>query len=238
MTLDKAKKSIALALVCLSLGLILAWQYRSINDTKLVAGLENLREDELKDELIQLQDDYADLMERFTELKNENETIKEQGMNENDIRDRLDKELIEVKTFAGMIDVQGAGLLINMKEGSTFSIQDEDILQLLNELRAADAQAISINDERIVAMTEIRSVSSLYIMINGNRYTSPYEIKVIGDPQKMENSLNMIGGVIDDFKGLDFQISIEKSENIIIKGVKDDGSVIKTDLLTPVSKEN
>lgn len=238
MTLDKAKKSIALALVCLSLGLILAWQYKSINDTKSVTGLENLREDQLKDELIQLQDDYADLLERFTELKNENETIKEQGMNEVDIRDRLDKELLEAKTFAGMSDVKGAGLLINMKEGSTFSIQDEDILQLLNELRAADAQAISINGERIVAMTEIRSVSSLYLMINGNRYTSPYLIKVIGDPQKMENSLNMIGGVIDDFKGLNFQISIEKAEDIVIEGVKDDGSVIKTDLLTPVPKEN
>lgn len=237
MTLDKTKRSIALALVCLSLGLILTWQYKSINNSETVTGLENLREDQLKDELIQLQDDYADMLERFTELKNENEEIKEQGMNENDIRDRLNKELVEVKTFAGMLDVTGAGLLINMKEGSTFSIQDDDLLQLINELRSADAQAISINDERIVAMTEIRSVSSLYIMINGNRYTSPYEIKVIGDPQKMENSLNMIGGVMDDFKGLDFQISIEKSDSIVIKGVKDDGSVIKTDLLIPVDKE-
>lgn len=238
MKADKALKSIALALVCLSLGLILAWQYKSINKSELITGLENIREDQLKDELIQLQDDYADLLERFTELKNENETIKEQGLNENDIRDRLNKELVEVKTFAGILDVKGSGLLIKMKEGSTFSIQDEDLLQLLNELRSADAQAMSINDERIVAMTEIRSVSSLYIMINGNRYTSPYEIKVIGDPQKMENSLNMIGGVMDDFKGLDFQISIEKSDNIVIRGVKDDGSVIKTDLLTPVPKEN
>ncbi|MDD4188908.1 MAG: DUF881 domain-containing protein [Eubacteriales bacterium] len=237
MTLDKTKRSIALALVCLSLGIILAWQYKSINNSETASGLENLREDQLKDELIQLQDDYADMLERFTELKNENEEIKEQGMNENDIRDRLNKELVEVKTFAGMLDVMGAGLRINMKEGSTFSIQDDDLLQLINELRAADAQAISINDERIVAMTEIRSVSSLYIMINGNRYTSPYEIKAIGDPQKMENSLNMIGGVMDDFKGLDFQISIEKSDSIVIGGVKDDGSVIKTDLLIPVDKE-
>lgn len=237
MTLDKTKRSIALALVCLSLGIILAWQYKSINNSETASGLENLREDQLKDELIQLQDDYADMLERFTELKNENEEIKEQGMNENDIRDRLNKELVEVKTFAGMLDVMGAGLRINMKEGSTFSIQDDDLLQLINELRAADAQAISINDERIVAMTEIRSVSSLYIMINGNRYTSPYEIKAIGDPQKMENSLNMIGGVMDDFKGLDFQISIEKSDSIVIRGVKDDGSVIKTDLLIPVDKE-
>lgn len=238
MALNKITKSIALALVCLSLGLILAWQYKSINNTELITSVENLREDQLKDELIQLQDDYADLLERFTELKNENDIIKEKGLNEDDIRDRLNMELIEVKTFAGMLDVKGAGLLINMKEGTTFSIQDEDLLQLLNELRAADAQAISINDERIVAMTEIRSVSSLYIMINGNRYTSPYVIKVIGDPEKMENSLNMIGGVIDDFNGLDFQISIEKSESLIIRGVKDDGSVIKTDLLIPVENEN
>lgn len=238
MALNKITKSIALALVCLSLGLILAWQYKSINNTKLITSIENLREDQLKDELIQLQDDYADLLERFTELKNENDIIKEKGLNEDDIRDRLNMELIEVKTFAGMLDVKGAGLLINMKEGNTFSIQDEDLLQLLNELRAADAQAISINDERIVAMTEIRSVSSLYIMINGNRYTSPYVIKVIGDPEKMENSLNMIGGVIDDFNGLDFQISMEKSESLIIRGVKDDGSVIKTDLLIPVENEN
>ena len=52
-----------------------------------------------------------------------------------------------------------------MKGDGLSTVYDEDILDVINELRAAGAQAISINDERIVATTEIRKVDP-YIMIN------------------------------------------------------------------------
>lgn len=56
----------------------------------------------------------------------------------------------------------------------------DDLLKLINELNSAGAEAISINDERIVAMSDLFPVSS-FILINGERTTSPYEIKAIGD---------------------------------------------------------
>jgi len=66
-------------------------------------------------------------------------------------------------------DVQGPGVEIVLDDGEYDyqKVYDIDLLKLVNELRAAEAQAISINGERIVAMTEIR-------------YADPYMVKTEG----------------------------------------------------------
>ena len=223
-------KIAALTIVCLLLGTMLAWQYKSINNNEKKTGYENLRAEELKDELIKLQGNYADLNERFDEIMKENEIMRDKGADSDILREDLNKNLTRVKMFSGLLPVQGPGIIITINEGSSFYIQGKDLLQLVNELRAADAQAICINNERIVAMSEIRTVTSLYIMINGNRNTPPYVIKAIGDGDKMERSIKMPGGVVDAFENLDFEVDISVEESLTIPAVKDDGSVIKTNL--------
>jgi uncharacterized protein YlxW (UPF0749 family) len=229
---NRIVKDIAITVVCILLGTMLAWQYKSINNRNSITSYQNVRQEQLKDELIQLQDNYASLNKRFMEIMEENEIMRAKGADSDSIREDLMKNLQRVKTFAGLLPVKGPGLIITLKENGKM-IWDEDLLQLVNELRAADAQAICINEERIVAMSEIRTVSSLYMMINGNRTSAPYIVKVIGDSEKMEHSLKMMGGVIEDFTRFGLDVTVERSESILIPAVKDDGSVIKTDLLTP-----
>lgn len=231
---NKYSKIAALTIICLLLGAMLAWQYKSINNNDKKTSYDNLRVEELKDELIILQGNYANLNERFDEIMKENEIMREKGADSDILREDLNKNLTRVRMFSGLLPVQGPGIIITIKEGSTFNIQDQDLLQLINELRAADAQAICINNERIVAMSEIRSVTSLYIMINGNRNTAPYVIKAIGEGEKMERSIKMPGGVIDDFVNYNFDVTVALEESLTIPAVKDDGSVIKTNLLGAV----
>ena len=66
-----------------------------------------------------------------------------------------------------------------------YIIHDDDLLRVINELRAAGAEAIAINGERIVAMSEIRCAGPT-LSVNNNRSAPPYEIKAIGNPNNLE----------------------------------------------------
>ena len=117
-------------------------------------------------------------------------------------------------------------------------VEEGDILDIINELRAIGAQEISVNEERVVATTEVRQVGNYedgtYIVINGVRMKPPFVIKAISDPEKIERSLTMIGGVVEKLEKFGLKISIKQHDNIIIPKVRDDGSVLKYDMLTPV----
>jgi len=86
-------------------------------------------------------------------------------------------------------------------------------LQLINELTLAGAEAISINDQRIVAMTDV--VNPLdFILINGERVTSPFTIKAIGDTTHLQSALSIKGGYMDIYSKL-FSMTLEK-QNVVI----------------------
>jgi uncharacterized protein YlxW (UPF0749 family) len=71
-------------------------------------------------------------------------------------------------------------------------------------------------------------------MINGSQLVPPYTIKAIGQADNMERSLKLLGGVLEKFEYYEFKVNIKKEEVIVIPAVRDDGTVIRIDKLTPV----
>jgi uncharacterized protein YlxW (UPF0749 family) len=128
-------------------------------------------------------------------------------------------------------------VVITLDKGFS-DVTESNILNIINELRASDAQAISINEERIVASSEIREVSKKYFMINGKQMVPPFVIKAIASPEKLERALKMLGGVVDTLESIyQLKVEVRKEDEIFIPKVRDDGTVIKTDLLEPVVKK-
>ena len=95
-------------------------------------------------------------------------------------------------------------------------VHDTYLLTILNELRASGAEALSINDERILATSEIRCAGPT-VSINNTKLAAPFEIKAIGNADTLENALRMPGGAIDEagFYGID--VTIKKSNKLLIK---------------------
>ena len=99
---------------------------------------------------------------------------------------------------AGVTEVFGPGLEIvlddstkNQKVGENpnlYIVHYEDLLRILNELRAAGAEAISVNEQRIGAMSELRCAGPT-VSINNVRSAPPYIIKAVGDPKTMAKAL-------------------------------------------------
>ena len=113
---------------------------------------------------------------------------------------------------------------------NVFVIHDSDILLVINELRAAGAEAISVNGQRITSLSEVRCAGPV-IQINGIRLTAPFKISAIGAPEMLATSLKLRGGIIDSIQQADIDVIIEKSDSIIIP--KSEG-VIEYKYSTPV----
>lgn len=94
-------------------------------------------------------------------------------------------------------------------------ISYSEMLTLINELFLAGAEAVSINDERIVAMSDIKTVGNM-ILVNRTKTASPYKIKAIGDTKYLESALMIKGGYYDTYKD-SYNISIQKGNVVITK---------------------
>ncbi|NLU51864.1 MAG: DUF881 domain-containing protein [Clostridiaceae bacterium] len=227
----KAFKIISLTLVCLVLGITIAWQFKSVKVNQVLAQYEKKNINELIDELLLEKSNNEDLKARIQELQDEIDAIKNNENYDKQLLADLKQQILNARIMAGLETVKGSGLIITVRAPEGTAIEDRHIEDLVNELKASDVQAISVNDERIVALSEIRQAGD-YIMINGRQLVPPYVVKAIGDADKMEKSLNLLLGVIDKFKFYGFEVELVKENNIIIPGVSD----ISIDLLTPVEQ--
>lgn len=115
------------------------------------------------------------------------------------IEERLTSELNDLKMAAGATELKGKGVSIfvddgtrELSEGESINmllVHDQDILNLLNALNKAGAEAISVNGQRVINTTSI-SCSGYTIRINGMFFARPFEIKALGDPKKLSDALN------------------------------------------------
>lgn len=221
--------------VCLILGVTGAWQYGSVKANQVISGLEKQRVSDLVQQILEEQANNEKLQLRIDELQTEIDAFSDEENVDKAYVDGLKESIRTARIVAGLETVSGSGLVITLNAGGDRTIRDSHILDLLNELKASDVQAMAINDERVVATTEVRKAGH-YIMVNGRQLVPPYVIKSIGDPVKMENSLNLIGGILETFELYGFEVTVERTENVIVPAVRDDGTVLRYDKLSPVDQ--
>ncbi|TYQ15528.1 UNVERIFIED_CONTAM: uncharacterized protein YlxW (UPF0749 family) [Acetivibrio alkalicellulosi] len=231
----KFARNISITFICLILGTMLSWQYRSINNNRVDTAYSE-RLDVLREELIVEKRNSYNLRVRNEEIEKQvSEYLS--LISESEVREKsILREIERAQIIAGLIDVKGDGVFITFNyQSGRLRNPETDFLRLINELRASEAQAISINGERVLAMTEIKCLdpegNQSKWMINGREFSPPFTIQAIADPEKLDESLNMIGGIVQVLRSSGYHITIEKKEDILIPKVRDDGSVLKYDLL-------
>ncbi|MCY0886186.1 MAG: DUF881 domain-containing protein [Firmicutes bacterium] len=111
---------------------------------------------------------------------------------------RLSRELTTAQILAGTVPVHGPGIEVQWSNGTAppgYQLTDIDLLLMVNELRAAGAEAISINGQRITALSEIRQAAN-YIVINDTQEDPPFTIDAIGPPKTLRDALTLPGGLV------------------------------------------
>ena len=143
-----------------------------------------------------------------------------------------DPELQSLYKLAGFTPIKGEGIVITLQDSknpaaakdphsdpNAGKLQADDILRLINELKAAGATAISINDQRLVATSEIVAAGPT-ISVNQTRLTQPVVVKAIGDPTVMTNALKLRGGVLEYLEFFEIQVSVDKQNGVSVPAYK------------------
>lgn len=227
MQIEKGRLSIAC--VCMVLGFMLAVQFRSTQDLR--ASLPFQRVEELSARLYQVEAENKELEAELRDLKSLSTTEKGEKIND------------DIMMFAGMTALEGPGIILTIDDSgkiakkdndpNLYIVHDEDVLKVVNELRAAGAEAISINGQRLTANSEIRCAGPT-ISVNNVRSAPPFEIRAIGDKDNLTNAINMRGGVADSLKVWGIKLDIKPSDNVWIPAYK---ASSKYKLATASSKE-
>lgn len=206
---------IILGLMCFILFYVMGVQIRTIEKTD-IANIRTMREAELKTERSNWKTKYEEITLKYEDLLLKIEEYKDSVEIDKEAADVLNKEIDEANMILGQTNVKGPGIIIvltNTQEGQ--DVEDLDLLMLINELRMAGAESISINEERIINISEIRTAGH-HILVNSQRTTSPYVIKAIGDPSYLESQLIIKEGYIDNIKRAGIEASVEIQDNIVI----------------------
>ncbi len=229
MKAKRSSRNISIALVCVILGLALSWQFQSIRNNAKVMTLENQKKDDLVVKILNEQKNNENLRAKLNELQTQLSKFENARGNSDENLKLLSDEIQKLKTVAGLTKVKGRGVIVTFSKDDALSVEDNDLLFVLNELRATDAQALAINDQRIIDTSEVRgSNGGGYININGRHVNPPYVIKAIVDPDDAVNALNMVGGVFEQIKVF-VDVSVQKSDNVEIPPISEE--LIKTDKL-------
>ncbi len=221
-SINKSKIAVSITIGIMSFMMIYVMliQINLVNYDKR-GEVEFLRETELKELLANYKEKYNETEQQLIDTKAKIEEYKREDKSEEDAVALLAEEVKQANMLLGNTKVKGEGIVITMENNIRYDeressiIKSADIISLINELKLAGAEAISVNNERIVAKSDVFDVGN-FVCINGQRTSSPYEIKAIGDRKHLEAALTIKEGFIDTYTNNDYIINIESYEEITI----------------------
>lgn len=219
--MKKGKKvmTVTIGLICFILTYVMFMQFRTIEETN-ITEIESMTTAELREKSVAWKERYEETYAKLEENKTILDEYKKRRESNIEASELLEKELLQAKMIAGETEVKGNGIVVTITDREdTEKITATDLLVLVNELRLAGAEAISINDQRIINMSDIVDINiddgAHYIFVNKEkRLVSPYVIKAIGDQRYLESALTTkTVGFIDQYSE---NATLERQNNIRI----------------------
>lgn len=208
---------LSIGIITMILGTMLAIQFRS--NRYIEQSVPADRAQELQVEYSKLDKDTRKLDREIEDLSYKLEQAKK-GQLQAGVA--MQDELKKARIGAGLVTVSGPGIEVVLdnppnqtRRTGIFIIRDDDLLRVVNDLRGAGAEAISINGQRMISSSEIR-LAGTFININLERTEPPFHILAIGNPDKLKSSLEISGGLVDYFKELGIVIKIQPQNNLTV----------------------
>ncbi|MEV0225020.1 DUF881 domain-containing protein [Streptomyces sp. NPDC050704] len=211
-----SRAQLIVALLLFGLGFGLAVQVASNSDGD--GALRGARQEDL----VRILDELDDRTQRLEEEKRGLEGQRTELENSSDQAEEARKQTVEKEKqlgiLAGTVAAQGPGITLAI-EDTKGTVEADMLLDAIQELRAAGAEAIQINGVRVVAGTYLTDVNG-GVGVDGNKITAPYRFKVIGKPQDLEPALNIPGGVVQTLEKEQATVTVERSDKIIVDALR------------------
>jgi len=227
--LNKHQISIVLGIVCLLVTLAIVVQIRTVSSTISITDPTYV-DDDLRDEVLRTKENYEEKYKQLEKAELYLEEKRTEATNNNTTSNDKKDELKIGEAILGMTEVSGKGIVIMLNDNQTVStetlgltedantyiVHEQDLLNVINELKNAGAEAISINDQRIISTSSIICAGNI-VRINGQRVGAPFTIKAIGNQNDLYYALTRVGGYIDILNSWNIITKVEKpNTNILI----------------------
>lgn len=223
-TMKSKHVMILLGLVCALLVFAICVQLKTIQEADSIAG-QTETENKLRDQVLKWKERYDSMYARLEEAEEKLEELRGK-ITQNDSKSaQLEAELKLANQLLGLTELKGKGIIVTLDDNKTvgletanitgYLVHDGDIIEMINELKNAGAEAISVNGQRIISKTAITCDGNV-IRINNQKVGAPYVIQAIGYPEYLESALNLPGGLIQYLNRDGVVTKVEKSNNLTI----------------------
>lgn len=215
----KITMTITIGIACFALAIVMSMQFKIVNETD-ITSIETMREEELRAELANWKEKYTEVEQQYEEVEEKIEEYKNKKESDIETAALIQEELEQSRALIGKTDIEGEGIEIVIKEAENIdfsAIKASDLLCIVNSLRAAGAEAISINEERIINMSDIVDINNTFIKVNSQRILAPYVIKAIGNKSYLESALLGLGGYAEQLRNIGHDVKITQMDKVLVK---------------------
>ncbi len=226
-----------LALLALCFGLLFAWQSKAIQKAKHNSLAHAASLDELRDLVIEYQNRNGELEKQNKRLADDLEELQSNQQGGDTALKQLMANKQELEIFAGLVAVKGPGAVITLVDGRENKVDHSMLLTFVNQLRASNVQAIAINDQRLVAMSEIATTGNYpdyRIVVNGqiiNDGSDKYRIQVIGDQNQLNATYHLLASYIQSLLLKEIGVHIDYYDELTLPALGKDSPAYRFGLL-------
>ena len=186
--MNKSKIALILGLMCIVLTCGIVVQVRTIKETGSTIST-NSQENELRDAVLKAKEKYDNLYADVENTENKLEEERTNATQNNTELTDLENEIKNGNKVLGMSEVSGNGIVITINDNQDIAlsnwladpnlliVHDADLISVVNELKNAGAEAISINEQRLVTTSSIECDGNI-IKVNGEKVGAPFTISI------------------------------------------------------------
>lgn len=221
--MERKKTAITLGVMCAMLtgGIII--QVKTINKTPVSSSIRTTNS-ELKDEVMKWKENYEKAYEELQNEEKKLEKVRQEAVKDNTQYKDTEEKLKQTNMFLGLTELKGEGVVITVEDNANANKNDEDIelevqhntdiIELVNELKNAGAEAIAVNGQRIMANTYINCGGTV-INVDGKKSSSPTIISAIGNKASL-SAIERPGAYIEYMEEYGLTVTIEKVNSVTI----------------------
>ncbi len=202
-------------------------------DIKRVTNVADPRQEALVQLIEASENERKALQSEVDELRTEVTQYQADALSGKSSLDMVQSKLVSIENLAGLTAVKGPGIEIALSDASkqvidigpesydrsALIIHDQDLMLLINELKAAGAEAISIKsgdmEERVVASTFVRCTGPTLI-VNNKKMASPFIVRALGDSDILAAALEIPDGLLDQLRRFGIQIKVTKVKELTL----------------------
>lgn len=233
-TREKRGKQLVLSIVFLVLGFMLAFSYRTIGSKQQVLDSEqtNLfqQEEQYRADLINQQERNKELTNELLEKQKKVHSFEQEFSEKEKNHAVLVEKARDLRLLLGDTPSKGAGVKVTLEDAdydpsiqnpNDYIVHESHVLRVINELKIAGAQGMTINGQRINSNSYIKCTGPV-IMVDGRTFPAPFIIEAVGDPKVLSPALHLKGSVIDGLLRDNIVVTLEEMKEVQLPAIRDE----------------